>query len=198
MNRTLALFDFDGTITVKDSTLSFYKFLYNSKVLFLYNHYFLCLHYLFLYKLKLISYMTLKSKRLDIHTSKFNDSEISKLSEQYYEKCFFRILNSKAIDRINWHKNQGHEVWVISASYDFLLKKWSEQNGLNLITNKTFFKHCKRQIYGKDVNYDSKVEYLKLEVDQNDYSEIYAYGDSEGDQAMLDFANFKFFKPFRN
>lgn len=198
MKKTLALFDFDGTITITDSTLSFYKFLYNSKVLFLYNHYFLCFHYLLFYRFKLISYITLKRKRLDIHTSKFNDIEISKLSEQYYEKCFFRILNSKAIDRINWHKNQGHELWVISASYDFLLQKWTNDNGLNLITNKTSYDHFKRRINGRDVNYESKVEYLKFKVDLKSYSEIYAYGDSEGDKAMLDIANFKFFKPFRN
>lgn len=198
MKKTLALFDFDGTITVMDSTLSFYKFLYNSKVLFLYNHYFLCLHYVMLYRLKLISYLILKKKRLDIHTSKFNDSEILKLSEEYYKKYFFKLLNPKAIDRINWHKNQGHELWVISASYDFLLQKWSMENGLNLITNKTSLDNCKRQINGMDVNYESKVEYLKLKVDLESYSDIYAYGDSDGDKAMLDIANFKFYKPFRN
>jgi HAD superfamily phosphoserine phosphatase-like hydrolase len=142
--------------------------------------------------------MTLKEKRLDIHTSKFNESEILKLSEEYYKNCFFNILNSKAIDRINWHKNQGHELWVISASYDFLLQKWSTENGLNLITNKTSIYHFKRRINGRDVNYESKVEYLKLKVDLKSYSEIYAYGDSEGDKAMLDIANFKFYKPFRN
>lgn len=198
MKKTLALFDFDGTITVIDSTLSFYKFLYNSKVLFLYNHYFLCLHYVLLYRLKLISYMTLKERRLDIHTSKYNDSELLKLSEEYYKKYYFKLLNPNAMDRINWHKNQGHELWVISASYDFLLQKWSMENGVNLITNKTSLDNCKRRINGRDVNYESKVEYLKLKVDLKSYSEIFAYGDSEGDKAMLDIANFKFYKPFRN
>jgi len=197
MNKTLVLFDFDGTITVIDSTLSFYKFLYNSKLLFLYNHYFLCLRYVLLYRLKLISYFTLKKKRLDIHTTKFNDSEILKLSEEYYKKYYHNLLNPKAMDRINWHKNQGHELWVISASYDFLLQKWSMENGLNLITNKTSLDNCKRRINGRDVNYESKVEYLKLKVDLESYSEIYAYGDSDGDKAMLDLANFKFYKPFR-
>ena len=198
MKKTLALFDFDGTITVIDSTFSFYRFLYESRVFFLFNHYLLCFHYVLLNRLNLISYLTLKEKRLDIHTSKFNESEILKLSEEHYKKCFFNILNSKAIDRINWHKNQGHEVWVISASYDFLLQKWSAENGLNLITNKTSIDHFTRRINGRDVNYESKVEYLKLKVDLKSYSEIYAYGDSEGDKAMLDIANFKFYKPFRN
>ena len=198
MKKTLALFDFDGTITVIDSTLSFYNFLYNSKVSFLYNHYFLCFHYVLLYRLKLISYVTLKERRLDIHTSKYNDSELLKLSEEYYKKYCFKLLNPKAMERIIWHKNQGHELWVISASYDFLLQKWSIENGVNLITNETSLDNCKRRFNGRDVNYESKVEYLKLKVDLKSYSEIYAYGDSEGDKAMLDIANFKFYKPFRN
>lgn len=198
MKKTLALFDFDGTITFIDSTFSFYRFLYKSRLFFLFNHYFLCFHYVLLYRLNLMSYMTLKEKRLDIHTSKFKDIEILKLSEEYYKKCFLKILNPKAIDRINWHKKQGHELWVISASYDFLLQKWSTENGLKLITNKTFVENLKRRIVGMDVNYESKVEYLKQQVDLKSYSEIYAYGDSEGDKAMMDIANFKFYKPFRD
>jgi phosphoserine phosphatase len=51
---------------------------------------------------------------------------------------------------------------------------------------------------GKDVNYDAKIEYLQLYVNLEDFSDIYAYGDSDGDKSMLNIANFKFYKPFRN
>jgi HAD superfamily phosphoserine phosphatase-like hydrolase len=102
------------------------------------------------------------------------------------------------MERIFWHKNQGHDVWVISASFDFLLHEWSVKNDINLITNKTVFKNFKRRIVGKDVNYDAKIEYLQLYVNLDEFSDIYAYGDSDGDKSMLRVANFKFYKPFRN
>jgi phosphatidylglycerophosphatase C len=198
MKKTIALFDFDGTITIQDSTESFYRYLYKSIFFYFLFHYVICSWDFVLYRMKFKSYLQLKNKRLHIHTSKFTESEFLKLTEDYFKKCFKSLLNPKAIDRINWHKNQGHEVWVISASYDFLLHKWSIESSVNLISNKTTVVNSKRIILGKDVNFNAKVEYLMSKVDLKEYSDIYAYGDSEGDNAMLNIANYKYFKPFRN
>jgi HAD superfamily phosphoserine phosphatase-like hydrolase len=198
MKKSIALFDFDGTISNFDSTHSFYRYLYKSQLGYLVFHYFFCLFDIIFYRLGFTSYLRLKNKRLDIHTSKFNDSEFLYLTNDYYNKFFKRLLNPKAIDRIAWHKSQGHDVWVISASYDFLLHNWSIDYGINLITNKTVVINSKRFMLGKDVNYSAKVEYLMCEVDLKEYSDIYAYGDSEGDNALLSIAKYKFYKPFRN
>jgi phosphoserine phosphatase len=78
------------------------------------------------------------------------------------------------------------------------LGKWSLENGINLITNKTIVENSRRRVFGKDVNYYAKVEYLTKKVDLKNYTDIYAYGDSNGDYAMLNIANYKYFKPFRN
>jgi phosphatidylglycerophosphatase C len=196
MKKTLALFDFDNTITYVDSSLSFYKFLYNSKILFLYNHYFLCFNYVLLNRFRLINYLKLKRKRLDIHTSKFDDSQLLNLSEVFYEKCFHKILNPKAIQRINWHKNQGHELWVISASYDFILEKWTRKIGVMLLTNKTFYNNGLRIQIGNDMNFEEKVNAIKNVVNLDEYNDIYAYGDSEGDNQMLGIATKKYYKYF--
>ena len=198
MKKTIALFDFDGTITFLDSTQSFYRYLYKSRLSFFVNHYIFCLWYLVLYRINIKSYLKLKDKRLDIHTSKYNEAEFFNLTEDFYKKFFISLLNPKAIERIRWHKNHGHDIWVISASYDFLLQKWTDQNSISLITNKTTMINSKRVMLGKDVNYEVKLEYLRQQVNLEEYSEIYAYGDSDGDKAMLSIANFKFYKPFRN
>lgn len=198
MKKSIALFDFDGTITTIDSSQYFYKFLYSSKLYYFYKNYILCICYIFLYKIKIISYLPLKKYRLHIHTSKFHDKVFDKITSEFYTKCFSDLLNPKAVERIFWHKKQGHDVWVISASFDFLLHEWSIKNEIKLITNKTVLKNFKRRIVGKDVNYDAKIEYLKLHVNLEEFSDIYAYGDSDGDKSMLSVANFKFYKPFRN
>jgi phosphatidylglycerophosphatase C len=198
MKKAIALFDFDGTITIQDSTQSFYRYLYKSFFLYFLFHYVVCSWDFVLYRMKFKSYLHLKNKRLHIHTSKFTESEFLNLTENYYKNCFKYLLNPNAIDRINWHKNQGHEVWIISASYDFLLYKWSIESSVNLITNKTTVVNSKRIILGEDVNFNAKVEYLMSKVDLKEYLDIYAYGDSEGDIAMLNIANYKYFKPFRN
>jgi phosphatidylglycerophosphatase C len=197
MKKVLALFDFDGTISILDSTQIFYKFLYKSKLMFFFYHYVFCIREILFYRLCLISYLKLKEKRLKIHTSRFNDFEFSAIIEEFYLKEFFKLLNPKAIDRVHWHKNRGHEVWIISGSYDFILEKWSSECSINLIANNTSLIHSKRCIQGNDVNFEEKVERLCNKVDLNQYSGIYAYGDSKGDMPMLNIANFKYFRPFR-
>jgi hypothetical protein len=47
-----------------------------------------------------------------------------------------KILRPKAIEKINWHKNQGHKVVIVSASIDCWLRPWCEKNGLELIATK--------------------------------------------------------------
>ena len=153
---------------------------------------------IFLCRMKFTSYLRLKNRRLHIHTSKFKEADFLNLTEEFNKKYFRSLLNPKALERLIWHRNQGHDVWVISASYDFLLIKWSMENGINLITNKTTVADSKRIMMGKDVNYNAKVEYLTSKVDLKIYKDIYAYGDSDGDIAMLNVANFKHYKPFIN
>ncbi len=143
-------------------------------------------------------YVELKNKRLYVHTSKFNEVDFLILTEKFYKNHFELLLNHRAIDRINWHKEEGHEVWIISASYDFILDRWCTKNGIKLITNETFWSQAKIKVKGNDVNYIEKVNRLTNMLDLSHYKDIYAYGDSEGDTAMLNIANYKFFKPFRN
>ena len=197
MKKTIALFDFDGTITTIDSTKSFYKFLYKSKVQYLLFNYLYCLPLIILLKMRVINYLPLKKYRLGIHTSKLNNKEFNQLIRDFYTKVFSSLLNSRALDRIEWHKKQGHEVWIISASYDFLLTKWSLENDIRLITNETILKNGRRILINSDVNFEGKLKYLKLYINLEDYTKIYAYGDSDGDKAMLSIADFKFYKPFR-
>lgn len=198
MKQTIALFDFDGTITISDSTNTFYRFLYKKKAHYVLNNYIYCLKHIFFLILKITNYLPLKKRRLHIHTSKYNNDELEMIIKVFYDEVFYKLINQKALNRICWHKEQGHEVWVISASYDFLLNRWATEHQLNLITNKTYTSFSKRFIKNKDVNFDAKIEYLTKQINLEDYSEIYAYGDSAGDLSMLSVADYKFYKPFRD
>ena len=196
VKKTLVLFDFDGTITYKDSADSFYKFLYNSPLLFIFKNYFLCFRLIILLKMKLISYIILKKKRLLIHTSKIDTNKLLAISEKFRNTEFQKILIPAALDKIQWHKNEGHEIWIISASYDFILEKWAQENQINLITNKTIYLDKKRLLINNDINFEEKLIHIKKAINLNEYFEIYAYGDSEGDKNMLEIATKRYYKYF--
>lgn len=196
INKTLVLFDFDGTITYKDSADSFYKFLYNSRLNFIFNNYILCFNLIVLFKLKLIDYYALKKRRLEIHTSKFDTDSLLVKSKIFRDTKFHDILIPAALDKIQWHKTQGHDVWVVSASYDFLLEKWAFDNKINLITNKTIYLNKKRTFCANDINFEEKLIQINKVVNLIEYHEIYAYGDSEGDKKMLEIATKSYYKYF--
>lgn len=194
--KTLVLFDFDGTMTYEDSSNAFFKFIYTSKVKYLFFNYILCFKELLFLGLKLSNYLILKKKRLSIHTSKFNNYQLEFLSSEFRSKVFDQILIPNAINKLFWHKNQGHDIWIVSASYDFILEKWASKIEVNVLTNKTFFDNKTRIIVGNDVNFEEKVNRLRNLINLDEFQEVYAYGDSEGDKYMLEIATRKFYRFF--
>ncbi len=187
--KALALFDFDGTISNFDSTTLFYKSLYNNKIAFIYRHLFLCLPQLVAYRFNLTNYLPLKRKRLQMHIGGLTNDNFNRHLLKFQQVHLPSIIKDSAIKRINWHNNQGHDIWVVSASYDFLLTKWCEQMNIGLIVNKTVKNEHSCIFEGEDCNFSNKVQQIKKRVNLSDYNIIYAYGDSDGDKDMLKLAH---------
>jgi HAD superfamily hydrolase (TIGR01490 family) len=186
--RVLALFDFDGTITTKDSAHTFYRFLYTSRLAYIYKNYVCCWWQIILLTFKLISYLPLKQRRLLVHTKGIQPERLAAIATEYQQKVLEKILIPKALERLQWHQQLGHEVWIVSASYDFILEKWCKENRLNLLTNETGYENAKRKMIREDVNHEGKVSRIREHINLIDYTEIHAYGDSNGDAAMLKIA----------
>jgi phosphoserine phosphatase len=47
-----------------------------------------------------------------------------------------------------------------------------------------------------DINFEEKLIQIKKVINLNEYNEIYAYGDSDGDKKMLEIATKSFYKYF--
>lgn len=193
----LAIFDFDGTITKRDSLLEFIKFAvgYKRFVLGL----LVLSPILFSYKLKIIANDTAKQYLFSWYFKGMKQESFIKIADEYSLYEINKIVRQKALDRIEWHKKEGHTIVVVSASLECWLRPWCEKNGLELIGTKmkidndivvgTFLtKNC----YGKE-----KVHRIKEQYILEEYEYIYAYGDSKGDKDILDIAHEKYYKPFR-
>lgn len=187
--KSLALFDFDGTISNLDSTTLFYKSLYSNRFAFIYRHLFLCLPQFLAYHFNLTNYLPLKRKRLQIHIGILSDDNFNRHLLKFQQVHLPSILKESAIERINWHINQGHDIWVVSASYDFLLSQWCEKMNIGLIVNKTVKNQHTCIFDGEDCNYSNKVHQILKRINISDYNKIYAYGDSDGDKNMLELAH---------
>ncbi len=196
MKPGLALFDFDGTITKHDTAKYFYKSLYKNQFVFLFRHLILCFPEILFYRLGFCDYLPLKRKRLQIHVGRLSDVEFRRYVSDFETTILPSLIKGSALDRVNWHKAMYHDIWIVSASYDFLLSNWCEHLGLKILVNRTIKNKGNIFVIEEDCNYDVKVKQINKNIQLSDYSLIYAYGDSDGDKAMLSLAHkphFNFF-----
>ena len=194
----LAHFDFDGTITTDDSLLKFIRFVVGDRRFLL--GLVVLSPMLVLYKLKLIPNYKAKQYMLSWFFKGMSKDAFLKVANEYSLVHIDKILRPKAIEKINWHKNQGHKVVVVSASIECWLRPWCEKNGLELIATKLEIKDdiVTGKLLSKNCYGVEKVNRIKEAYKLENFDYIYAYGDSSGDKQMLELAHEKFYKPFRD
>lgn len=191
---TLALFDFDGTITKSDSLLKFICFAVGN---FRFAVGLILLSpILIAYKLKIISNYKAKSKVLSFFFKGYTEVEFKKIALKYSLSQIDKIVRPMAYDRFLWHKEQGHKIVVVSASIECWLGPWCKKNGFDLLGTKLEINNgiVTGKILGKNCYGIEKVSRIKEKYDLSKINYIYAYGDSKGDKQMLDLANEPFFR----
>ena len=200
MNKTeksLALFDFDGTITIDDSLIKFIRYAVGD-MKSLWGMIFLS-PMLITYKLKLIPNYKAKQWMLLYFFRGMDEQKFQKIAKEYSLKHIDMILRPKAMEKIVWHKEQGHKVVIVSASIECWLKPWCDKNNLDLIATKLEMKNgiVTGKLLSKNCYGIEKANRVKEKYKLSDYDHIYAYGDSRGDRELLALADEKFYKPFR-
>ncbi len=188
----LALFDFDGTLTDKDSLADFIKFAVGGKKYFLGLVKFLPIF--ILYKLKIIKNDIAKERLLKQFFFGFDEQKFKSVAKQYSLTKIDLILRDKIYQKLQTHKKQNDRVVIVSASMECWLKDWCEKENIELISTKLEFKNQKftGKFLTKNCYGDEKVNRIKKYLTLKNYDKIYAYGDSKGDEAMLSLADYKY------
>lgn len=193
----LSLFDFDGTITTDDSLIKFIRYsvgdiktAWGMLVLS---------PMLITYKLKLIPNYKAKEWMFSYFFKGMDEQEFKKVTKVYSLKHIDTILRPQAMEKIAWHKEQGHTVVIVSASIECWLKPWCDKNGLDLIATKIQMKEgvVTGKLLTKNCYGIEKVNRINKVYNLGNYTYIYAYGDSSGDKELLHLADESFYKPFR-
>ena len=196
-NNQLSLFDFDGTITTDDSLIKFIRFVVGDTKFILGMT--VLSPMLITYKLKLIPNYKAKQMMLSYFFKDMSEEQFQTIAQEYSLKHIDTILRPKAMEKIAWHKEQGHKIVIVSASIVCWLKPWCDKNGLDLIATKLEIKDgiVTGQLLTKNCYGIEKARRVKEKYDLDDYDHIYAYGDSRGDKELLELADESFYKPFR-
>ena len=192
----IVFFDFDGTITTKDSLFEFLKFTIGS---FEYYKGSMALSPMLLaYKLKVIPNNIAKEKLIAHFFKGWDSIHFKDIANKYSIEEIDKIIRPKALEKLIWHIENGHKVVIVSASIECWLKGWCDKNNLELLGTKLEVKEslitgrfATNNCYGIE-----KVNRIKENYNLKDYEVIYAYGDSIGDKQMLDLAHKKYYKYF--
>ncbi len=190
----LALFDFDGTITNKDTFTDFIHFAVDRKRLMIGK--IILSPFILGYKLGVIPAGKTREIIAGFGFRGRKSLDVNSIGLKYCNQMIPKYIRPIALKRIKWHKAQGDKIVVVSASLDVYLRYWCNQYELELICSK--FEVKNGQITGKysysDCNGKEKARRIKDNYNIEDHQIVYAYGDTAEDKEMLDLADIKFFR----
>ena len=202
MKQRIAFFDFDGTITTKDTLLVFIRFS-KGKLAFALG-FLLNAPWLVAMKLKLISNQAAKQRVLRHFFGKQTLTSFSRQCDKFAREVLPYLIRPKALSEIHRLKEAGATVVIVSASPENWINLWAEQTGADLIATRLgIFTDDKGEtrltgrIEGANCYGEEKVNRIRERFVLPDYTEIYTYGDTSGDKPMLRLGTASFFKPFR-
>ena len=198
--RKIYAFDFDGTLTTKDTLLEFIRFAKGSEQMF-------CGFLLFsplLLLMKLHLYPNWKAKQQvfsyffkGMHIDDFNALCI------HFAEQNKHLLRPAGIEKVRQAiEEEQATVLIISASIDNWVRPFFDEIDKKIqvlgtqietkggcLTGRFTTKNC----YGQE-----KVNRLTALYPHREAYDLIAFGDSRGDKELLDFADKGFYKPFRN
>ena len=195
MNRNLYLFDFDGTLTCKDTLFDFLKFSF-PKVYFI--NYLIFIPLFIVSRLKIIDAGFVKEMFISKFLKGKSYVEINQLAQNYFEQNHQELIYSKADEYIKSLSNY-NDKFIVSASVDFWIQPYADYYEMGLICTKA--KYDEQGFFtGKfaspNCNYQEKKNRIEKEIDLSLYDQIIAFGDTKGDEAMFSIATKSNFRCF--
>ncbi|MBO4711383.1 HAD family hydrolase [bacterium] len=194
--KTLALFDFDKTITDRDTFLPFLLFSFGwlrtiLVLLLLSPQALICLA-------GFMSRKKYKEMIFKLTIKGWTKEKFNAVAQDFYRQKVRNYLRKSALDEIKRHLENDADVSLVSASPEDWLKPFTDELGINLIGTRLEIKDGSYtgKIVGNNCRKAEKVNRVKEVYNLENYSDIYAYGDSRGDKEMLEMSNHPHFRTF--
>ena len=198
--RKIYAFDFDGTLTTKDTLLEFIRFAKGSGQMF--RGFLLFSPLLLLMKLHLYPNWKVKQQVFSYFFKGMNIDDFNTLCTHFAEQNKY-LLRPAGIEKVRQAiEEEQATVLIISASIDNRVRPFFDEIDKKIqvlgtqietkgsrLTGQFTTKNC----YGQE-----KVNRLTALYLHRETYELIAFGDSRGDKELLDFADKAFYKPFRN
>lgn len=193
---TVAAFDFDGTLTYRDTLIPFLY--YHAGPLAFVRDIVRSVPTLTAYSLHLMKNDAAKERVLE----KFF-AGVSLTALQHQGQAFARdhlpgLVRPRALRRLQWHQKLGHRIVIISASLDIYLKPWAAALGVDHVLCTSLDVDDDGQVSGRlgvaNCYGPEKLRRLREALGDTSAYLLYAYGDSRGDRELLETADYSFYR----
>lgn len=198
MKTGLALFDFDGTITSRDTLFEIIKFSKGTAAFF--AGMMVLSPVMALHRVGLVSAAKAKETVLRFFFAGMPAAAFESICVEFCRSQLPTIIRQGAIPKINEHLALGNRVIVVSASAQDWIVPWCSTLNIECVaTRLQVSNNCiTGRLASPNCNGSEKVRRIKELLTPSDYSPVYAYGDTAGDKPMLALADVTFYKPFRD
>lgn len=191
MTTSVAFFDFDGTLTQRDSLLPFLRMVAGTPLFI--GRMVLLSPVLTAYAAKIIRNDVAKEIVLARFLNGMDLEELRQLGRKFANERLAGLLRRAGIERLRWHQEQGHACVLVSASLDVYLAPWANDMGFDdWITSSLETDDAERiigRLSGGNCFGEEKVRRIKGWLIGKKISQCFAYGDSSGDLPMLRMVN---------
>ncbi|CEK10176.1 HAD-IB family hydrolase [Legionella hackeliae] len=192
----VAIFDFDGTITQKNTTVPFLKFIW--------GYYFTWkfikkLPNAVAYQLQLIDIDQLNGAIAKTFLKNLSREFLYASGEHFSNAIIPKFVKTSAFERLQWHKKQGHHCVLATSAYNVYIDYWAHKTGFDDVVSTKIefdeFNQATGRVEGKSCNGQEKLRRVLEIIPAAKIS--YAYGDSSGDKEILNFATYPYYREFK-
>lgn len=193
--KKLYLFDFDGTLTYKDTMFLYLKFYNPSKFKLQFIKH---IPLFALLKLKLADAEKVKKSFISSILKGERKVKIESKSKAFFDTNFPDIFRENALEFIKNIDRNTTECYIVSASLDIWVQPFAEKFNIKLLATRAEYKDdiFTGNFIGKNCNNAEKVNRVIDAIGNKKFDKTIAFGDTSGDKEMLAWANegkFEFF-----
>ncbi len=193
----VAVFDFDGTLTVADSLLPFLREVAGRRRF-----------WIGLVRLSpslaaggvgLMPRWRVKEKLLTEFLRGRTLSELDPVIARFIARRLPALLIPRAMQRLRQHQTQQHRIILLSASPEIYLQPWAAKVGIAEVIATRLESNAGTitgRLNGRNCRGAEKIERLQAHLGALARYSIHAYGDSPSDRALLERAEFGHYRAF--
>lgn len=189
----LALFDFDGTLTTRETFPDFMRHAVARPRLLVGGV--LLAPVVFGYRRGWVAGNLTRASIVQAGLRGVDASRLRAQGDAFAREVLPDVLRPEAMARLAWHRERGDRIVVVSGGLDVYLAPWCATQGVELLCSVLAERDGRITGYaGAQCVGEEKVRRVRALCDPQAYAAIHAYGDTHEDNAMLAMAHHRTYR----